>query len=124
MDLAGKLPTTSSRGNKYVFLWYEYDSNTMKSVPINRSHQEEQLCTYGICYEYYALRGSLPQVTRLDNKASTALKKIKEDSMEFQFVPPNIHHQNSSEGAMRTWKEHTIATLSTFDPEVPLYLWC
>ena len=74
MDLAGKFPTTSSRGNKYVFLWYDYDSNTMKSVAIKSRHQEE-LRAYNICYEYYALRGFVPQVIRLDNEASTALKK-------------------------------------------------
>ena len=125
MGLAGNFPITSSRGNKYVFLWYDYDSNTMKSVPIKSRHQEEKLRAYNICYKYYAQRRFVPQVIRLDNEASTALKtNIKEDKMSFQLVLPSIHCQNSAERAMRTWKEHAISTISTFDPETPLYLRC
>ena len=28
-DLAGRLPVTSSQGNKYIFLLYDYDKNTI-----------------------------------------------------------------------------------------------
>ena len=125
MDLAGKFPITSSRGNKYIFLWYDYDGNSIKSVPIKSREKEEQIRAYNICYEYYSLRGFVPQVIRLDNEASNALKsKIRGNNMEFQLVPPSIHRQNSAERAMRTYKEHFLSAVSTFDASCPMSLWC
>ena len=125
MDLSGKFPITSSRGNKYIFLWYDYDSNTIKAIPIKSREKEEQVRAYNICYEYYALRGFVPQITKLDNEASEMLKNnMRKKEVKYQMVPPSIHRQNSAERAMRTWKEHAKATISTFDPDLPLQLWC
>ena len=125
MDLSGKFPITSSRGNKYVFLWYDYDSNTIKSIPIKSKEKEEQVKTYNICHNYYVLRGFIPQVTTLDNEASTMIKEnMITKGVQYQLVPPSIHRQNSAERAMRTWKEHAKSVISTFDPDLPLQIWC
>ena len=78
---------------------------------------------YNIYYEYYILRGFVPKVTRLDNEASEALlKNITKKEIKVQMVPPSIHRQNSVERAMRTWKEHTKAVISSFDPDLPLHI--
>ena len=125
MNLAGKFPVTSSRGNKYIFLWFDYDSNTIKSIPIKNRQEKEQLKAYNIIYEYYSIRGFTPQLVRLDNEASKAPKTdIRNNSMQYQLVPPSIHRQNSAERAMITYKEYFLSVASTFDPTMPIWLWC
>ena len=49
---------------------------------------------------------------------------MRNKGVQFQLVPPSIHRQNIAERAMRTWKEHAKATISTFDPDLPLQIWC
>ena len=80
---------------------------------------------YNICHNYYVLRGFIPQVTTLDNEASTMIKEnMTTKGVQYQLVPPSIHRQNSAERAMRTWKEHAKSVISTFDPDLPLQIWC
>jgi len=38
-DQTGRFPITSNRGNAYIFVFYVYDANYIRSVPIkSRSH--------------------------------------------------------------------------------------
>jgi hypothetical protein len=38
-------------------------------------------------------------------------------------VPPHCHQRNAAERAIRTFKEHFVAGLSSVDPAFPLHLW-
>jgi hypothetical protein len=38
-------------------------------------------------------------------------------------VPPHCHRRNATERAIRTFKEHFVAGLSSVDPNFPLHLW-
>ena len=69
--------------------------------------------------------GGFPvQVHWLDNEASTKLKKYNIDNrIKYQLTPPNIHRINASERAVRTWKNHFIAGISSVNPELPMHLW-
>ena len=60
----------------------------------------------------------------MDNEVSEDLKKYFEDSdIQFQLVPPHMHRRNAAERAMRTVKNHFIASLLNMDPVFPFYLW-
>jgi hypothetical protein len=48
---------------------------------------------------------------------------MKAESVDFQLAPPGIHHTNAAERAIRTFKNHFIATLCSTDKDFPLYLW-
>jgi hypothetical protein len=43
--------------------------------------------------------------------------------VEYQLVPPHYHRRNAAERAIRTFKEHFVAGLSSVDPTFPLHLW-
>jgi hypothetical protein len=43
--------------------------------------------------------------------------------VEYQLVLPHFHRRNAAERAIRTFKEHFVAGLSSVDPTFPLHLW-
>ena len=49
---------------------------------------------------------------------------MREVNEKFQMVPPHIHRRNSAEQAIRNFKEHFIAGLSSTHKDFPLHLWC
>jgi hypothetical protein len=45
------------------------------------------------------------------------------NNIAYQLVPPHCHRRNAAERAIRTFKEHFVAGLSSVDPSFPLHLW-
>jgi hypothetical protein len=43
--------------------------------------------------------------------------------MDYQLVPRHCHRRNAAERAIRTFKEHFVAGLSSVYPTFPLHLW-
>jgi hypothetical protein len=124
-DQTGRFPVTSSRGNRYIMIMYDYDSNAILSHPMkNRSTNElTQACSNLL--DLLLAKGIRPKLHRLDNEAPAKLKAlIVSKGLQYQLVPPGIHRRNSAERAISTWKDHFIAGLSTTDKQFPLHLWC
>ena len=68
--------------------------------------------------------GHRPQLHRLDNECSTALKQfLTTEEFDFQLVPPGLHRRNAAEHAIRTFKTHFIAGLCSTDKDFPQNLW-
>jgi hypothetical protein len=63
----GWFPITSNRGNKYVVIFYIYDANFVKSVPIKSQSKEELLRAYRLVYAYLTAWGFKPQLHKMDN---------------------------------------------------------
>lgn len=47
----------------------------------------------------------------------------QENHISYQLTPPNVHRANSSERAIRVWKDHFIYGLCTTANEFPVFLW-
>jgi hypothetical protein len=45
------------------------------------------------------------------------------NNIAYQLVPLHWHRRNSAERAIRTFKEHFVAGLSSVDPSFPMHLW-
>jgi hypothetical protein len=45
------------------------------------------------------------------------------NNIAYQLVPPHCHRRNAAERAIRTFKEHFVAGLSSVDPSFPMHLW-
>ena len=124
-DQTGRFPITSSRGNKYLFCLYDYDSNLIDAVPIKNREAASILAAYKLCVAKLVRSGLRPQLQRLDNECSTALKEfMKDEQVDYQLVPPGQHRRNPSERAICTLKNHLIAGIASCDPNFPLHLWC
>jgi hypothetical protein len=48
---------------------------------------------------------------------------LHQENITFQLVPPGVHRANAAERAIRTFKNHFIAGLSSTDSNFPLHLW-
>ena len=124
-DLTGRFPVTSSRGNKYIFVLYDYDSNAILVEPLQNRSGLSIVNAYTNLLDRLKKAGLKPKLQKLDNEASQALRDyMHEQDIDFQLAPPHCHRRNAAERAIRTYKNHLIAGLATTDPEFPLRLWC
>ena len=123
-DLTGKFVCRSFRGNQYLLIIYDYDSNTILQEPLKNRTAGEIKCAWSFIHAKPSAAGVAPSLYILDNEISTELKtKIEKNNIQFQLVPPHIHHRNAAERAIQTFKHHFLCTLATCDKNYPLAEW-
>jgi hypothetical protein len=112
--LTGKFPVRSSKGNSYVMLCYIYDCNYIKVAPMESSSASEWVNAYCSIHQELTSKGFKPKLQTVDNEASTALKNFfTAQNIDYQLVPPHCHRRNAAERAIRTFKEHFVAGVSS-----------
>jgi hypothetical protein len=88
------------------------------------SSASEWVKTYDSVHQELTVKGFKPKLQTLDNEASAALKNFfTVNDIAYQLVPPRCHRRNAAERAIRTFKEHFVAGLSSVDLSFPLHLW-
>jgi hypothetical protein len=123
-DQTGRFPVVSSKGNKYIMILYDYDSNAILAQPIKDRTAPELLKAFQFMEQELVARGLKPKLMKLDNEASTLLKDyLHQQDITFQLVPPYSHRRNSAERAIRSFKDHLIAGLCSTDIYFPMHLW-
>ena len=61
----------------------------------------------------------------MENEASTDLKtSLHKNNIQYQLFLPHNNRQNSSERAIRTFKNYLLANLAGADPNFPVSEWC
>ena len=122
-DLTGKFPLSSRRGFMYflVSLWRGYIHVEL----LKARTASEYLRAYSSTLEVFQAHGNVRiTLQRLDNETSKELDsflRAKVDSV--QYVPAHSHRANKAERAIRTFKNHFIASLCTTDATFPLNVW-
>jgi hypothetical protein len=103
---------------------YIYDCNYVKVISMKSRSTSERVKAYDAIHQELTFKGFKPKLQNLDNEASAALKNFfTVNDIAYQLVPPRCHRRNSAERAIRTFKEHFVAGLSSVDPAFPLHLW-
>jgi hypothetical protein len=103
---------------------YVYDCNYVKVIPMKSRSASEWVKAYDTVHQELTVKGFKPKLQTLDNEASTALKNFfTVNDISYQLVPPHCHRRNAAESAIRTFKEHFVAGLSSVYPAFPLHLW-
>lgn len=124
MDLTGRFPKRSSRGNQYVLVGYHYDSNHIHGIPIKIRKGEEITNAWQDLHYMYSKAGVAPEMMVLDNEFSADLKTaFDEHNLSYQLVTPYKHKNNLAERAIKTWKSHFKAGLAGTDPDFPMAEW-
>jgi hypothetical protein len=73
-DRTGRFPVVSSKGNKYIMILYDYDSNAILAQPIRDRTAHELLKAFQIMEQVLVARGLTPKLMKLDNEASKLLE--------------------------------------------------
>ena len=103
---------------------YDVDANAILAEPMKNRTSTEFIAAYKRIHALLVSRGLRPQLQKLDNECSAALKAfMHSEAIDFQLVPPHLHRRNAAERAIRTFKNHFIAGLCSTDPAFPLNLW-
>jgi hypothetical protein len=123
-DQTGRFPVVSSKGNKYIMILYDYDSNAILTQPIKDRTASELLKAFQFMEQELVARGLTPKLMKLDNEASKLLKDyLHQQDITFQLVTPYSHRRNSAERAIRSFKDHLIAGLCSTEKYFPMHLW-
>ena len=78
-DQTGQLPTRSKRGNKYIMVMVEIDSNAMLVLLIKNPIDTELTRAYHAMMLRLKQAGIIPQKNILDNEVSNTMKIIIRD---------------------------------------------
>ena len=123
-DQTGKFPITSSRGHKYIFVFYHFDTNTINGIAIKSRNTTDTCNTWQTAYELLKAHSKAPNIHILDNKCSGDTQTIfKEAQVEYQLVPPHIQQRNATELAIHIYINHLIKGLYTCDLKFPSREW-
>jgi hypothetical protein len=123
-DQTGQFPVVSSKGNKYIMILYDYDSNAIMVQPIKDRTAPGLLRAFQVSEQELVARGHTPKLMKLDNEASKLLKTyLHQQDITFQLVPPYSHRRNAEERKIRSFKDHLIAGLCSTEKSFPMHLW-
>ena len=124
-DHTGQFPTRSKRGNKYIMVMVEIDSNAILVEPIKNRTDTELSIAYRAMMLRLKQAGIITQNHILDNEVSNAMKNIIRDEyqMKLELVPPGCHRRNAAEVAIRNFKAHFLSILAGTATSFPPALW-
>ena len=123
-DQTGRFPVPSSRGNNYLFVLYNQDTNTIHPVAIQNRQAASIRDAWEETHKVLVHQGHPPDLHILDNECSALLKQaFTKYNINFQKVPPKEHRVNAAERAIRTFKNHFVTILCNCDSQFPLSEW-
>ena len=89
-DLTGKFPHKSSRGNQYLLVIYDYDSNAIVIAPLKTRQSKEITNAFTKGHKRLLKFENKPTLFILDNECSTDLKlSILKNNDKYELVPPH-----------------------------------
>ncbi len=120
-----KFPKKSSKGNQYIMVLIENDSNAILVEAMKNCSAGEMIRAYLILVNCLRNAGVTPKMHILDNECLEEFKaQICKNNTTFQLVPPHDHQRYIAEKAIQTFKGHFISILCGTDKDFPLHLWC
>ena len=100
-DQTGWFPVRSYRGNQYIMVLLEVDSDTILAEPMKDRTPGEMTRAYTSIMDRLHSYGIEPTLHILNNESSGEFKKaIQSYGATYQLVPPNDHRRNIVEKAI------------------------
>eukprot|EP00956_Cyclotella_meneghiniana_P000517 scaffold565_cov22-Cyclotella_meneghiniana.AAC.2 len=97
-DQTGAFPVVLYKGNKLMFVAYEYRSNAIIAKPIRSNSDESLVAAFKEVYEYLSDKGFKPKLNVMDNQCSKAVQKyLTSQQTDIQLVNPDDHRVNAAE---------------------------
>ena len=109
IDLTGRFPYRSSRGNEYVLVGYHYDANCILAEPLKNREARTVTNAWEKMNARFAAAGSKPKNYIMDNECSN---ELIEPSQEI-ILPGNLYHLKRTGGMQpKGLLEHSRVTSS------------
>ena len=106
-DQTGAFPVSSYKGNRVMFVAYDYRSNGIFIRPMKSNSNESMIAAFTDVYESLTSKGLKPKLNVMDNACSKAVEAyIRSTGADIQLVNADDHRVNASERAIQTWKNH------------------
>ena len=107
MDLTGRFPKKSSRGNEYIVVGCNYDANCVVGVPWRNRKGATIAESWKHIHNTFKKAGVAPETYVLDNEFSKELIQAFESELtQYKIVTLHKHLNNQAERAIRTFKPH------------------
>ena len=126
-------------GAIYQIIFYSEDLNFIHIETTKSRSGADLLAALQRAVKFFSDRGASPslihqlksdatttnvKIVRMDNECSELTKAwLATTNITLELTPVAQHRTNKAERAIRTWKNHFLATLAGIDPECPLSLW-
>jgi hypothetical protein len=124
-DQTGRFPITSNRGNAYVAVFYIYDANYIRFIPIKSRSKEELLRAYHKVYKWLLVWGFKPFLHKMDNETSHEVETfIQGQQTRLQYTPPDMHRTNPAERTIHTCKNQFLLGITGLPKSFPIANWC
>ena len=124
-DPTRAFPTTSARGNKYIYIAYSYGANGILFEAMKSKHDSEILRVFDKVYKKITSRGIKPTFHVMDNESSSAvmdwLQRVKQ--VDAHKLSLHNHRANISERMIETGKHHLISVIAGTDEKFPITQW-
>ena len=115
MDLTAKLHDT------YIMVIVSRKTNYIRLETSKSRHGKDLLAAFESGLKFLRAHGAAPSVVRMDNEISADFRLMLEDEkIRLELAMPHNHRSNDAERAIRTSKNHIIASLATADPDFPM----
>ena len=123
-DLTVRSPVTSKRGNKYLFILYENNSNIILVFPMKNSTDKEFIRFFQDMHGHQTAMILKPDYIQLDNEAYSEFQALlKENCIDYQLAPTGIQRGNAEERAIITFNDNFIEGLYVTEPDSPMQNW-
>ena len=111
-------PQQSSRGNQYIFVLYDYDSNALLFETITDRTGDSITTAWKKCHKRLTNNGHKTNLYILDNEMSPEMEhSFNKAEGKYQKVPPGIHRVLATERGIIQTKDHLLSGYPTCDPE-------
>ena len=120
----GHFPYRSSRGNQYLFVTDDYDSNAIVFDALKNCKSAELKQAFMNCCTKLTIEPMNKNMFILNNECSQDIKNtIKIYNSTFQLVLPYQHRQNVAETAIKTVKSHLLSGIASCHKQFPITEW-
>ena len=101
IDLTGRFPYRSARGNEYILVGYHYDANAILATALKNRQAAIITDAWQKINRHLQSAGCKPSTVFVDNEASQHLKNaFAADNIKHRLVPPHAHRTNLAERAI------------------------
>jgi hypothetical protein len=124
-DQTGRFPIQSLRGDKYIMVMVEINSNAILFEPVKNCKDDKMIQAYNALLLRLKQAGIVPKKHVLDNKVSENTKNHIHDTckLDMKLVSPGCHRCNAAKVAIHNFKAHFLSVLAGVADDFPPNLW-